>query len=183
MSPVGRFAATCGVALLLTGCGFRPVYAPPGQNAITGDIYVDIIPNRNGQLLRQALQARIDGSDDTPAHALELNVSYAEGAQAVGIQHDNTTTRLVVSGTATWTLRKPGGATIASGTQRSLDGANLIDGQFYYNSLNSEAIDRRVAENLADQIVLQLAAYFRAHPTAGQPGGMAGASDGTKAGG
>lgn len=164
----GRRHSLALLALLaLAGCGFRPLYAPPGQNALTGDIFVDIIPNRNGQLLRQALQARIDGSDDRPDHQLVLSVAYGEGAQAVGIQHDNTSTRLVVSGNANWTLRRLSGETLASGTQRALDGANLIEGQFYYNALNSEAIDRRVADNLADQIVLQLAAYFRAHPELG----------------
>jgi LPS-assembly lipoprotein len=162
-----RLLAGLTVAALvgLAGCGFRPVYAPPGAHRFTGDVYVDIIPNRNGQLLRQALQEQLDGSQESPSHGYILTVAYGEPGQAIGMRHDNTTSRLQINAFAIWSLRKvAGGATITSGTEHALDGANLIDGQFFYSDLNGEAINERVATNLANEIVLKLASYFRAHP-------------------
>jgi hypothetical protein len=40
----------------------------------------------------------------------------------------------------------------------------VIDEQFFYSDLSSEAIQRRMGDALADQIVQALAIYFRAHP-------------------
>jgi len=166
------FGLAC--VLGMTGCGFRPVYAPPGQPSVIGEVYIDIIPNRSGQLLRQALQAQLDGPEEQPAHGYELSVAYGVTGQAVGMVHNNTTDRSQTIGTANWTLRKAGagsfGATITSGLAHAADGADLIDGQFYYSDLNSEAIQERMATNLANQIVLQLAAYFREHPELSKPG-------------
>jgi hypothetical protein len=62
-------------------------------------------------------------------------------------------------------LKKAGflGATVASGSARALDGANDINSQFFYLDLSTEAINRRMGDALADQIVQQIAAYFRTH--------------------
>jgi LPS-assembly lipoprotein len=148
--------------LCLMGCGFHPLYAPGGAtNDRIGHVFVDVIPNRNGQLLRQALQERLDGPGEEEKHYV-LSVSY------IGIQSDNVSTRTRISGSADWVLRKPGlfGEKVASGTARSLDGTNSIAGQFFYGDLQGEAIDRRIGDSVAEQIVQQIAAYFRTHPKA-----------------
>ncbi len=40
----------------------------------------------------------------------------------------------------------------------------MIDAQFFYSDLASGAIDARMGQALADQIVQALAMYFRTHP-------------------
>jgi LPS-assembly lipoprotein len=160
-------AAAVGLALACAGCGFHPLYAPGGSTqAGLREVYVDVIPNRNGQLLRQALQRRLEGSEGGGNEHFELSVALTLASDAIGIQSDNSSSRTRYLGTAHWTLHKPGafGGKMASGTVRSLDGANVIDEQFFYSDLSGEAIQRRMGENLADQIVQALAAYFRAHP-------------------
>jgi LPS-assembly lipoprotein len=165
--PRPRIRLGLTTLLALAGCGFHPLYAPSGAtNTALSGVYVDIIPNRNGQLLRQALQERMDGPDDDVTKKYELAVTYAVGVEGIGIQADSSSNRTRVIGTAHWTLKQPGllGAKVISGTARSVDGADVVDAQFFYLSLAGQAIDRRMGDALANQIVQSLATYFRVHP-------------------
>jgi LPS-assembly lipoprotein len=158
------------LVLLTTGCGFHPLYGGgAAQSMRMASIYVDIIPNRSGQLLRQALQARLEGANDGVSKQFTLGVSFAESIQGLGVQSDNSTTRNRDIGTAVWSLHPAGNASvqIAGGTVRSLDGYNIIDEQFFYADLSEEAAERRLAGALADQIVTGLAVYFEQHPAQG----------------
>jgi LPS-assembly lipoprotein len=167
------------MAAALPGCGFRPVYlraadggAGPAQEGFAA-ISVALIPERFGQLVRQALQARLDQGGSGVARRYDLLVSPAFSAEALSIQPDNSATRIRLVGSATWALaaQDPRRTTLASGSARSLDGANVLDQQYFALDMEVESVQRRVAEALADQIVLQLASYFNkraaaAHPTA-----------------
>jgi LPS-assembly lipoprotein len=160
-------AAAFGAASLCGGCGFHPIYArdAAARRALPA-IYVNLLANRGGQLLRQALQARLDGTDDAVAKRFALTVAYGESLQVVNVQEDNSVTRLRNVGTATWTLLPYDGSAVklAGGTVRSVDGYNVIDEQFFYQNLEEEAVERRLADALADQIVLGLSVYFDKHP-------------------
>jgi LPS-assembly lipoprotein len=148
------------------GCGFHPLYAPGGA-AQTGlrDIFVDVIANRNGQELREALQRRVEGTGTDGSKQYELKVSLIFVGNPIGIQPDTSSDRTRFAGTANWTLLKAGQSVkVVSGSAHSLDGANVIDEQFFYSDLSSDAIQHRMAEALADQIVQQLAVYFHTHP-------------------
>jgi len=159
------------LAASLAACGFRPVYAPPSsqQGATLGAVFVDIIPNRTGQLLRQALQQRLEGSDGDVPKRYELGVLYGLTGEGLGTQADNSTTRQRDVATAIWSLRTagPAGTQITTGHARAVDGFNVIDEQFFYSDLAEDASQHRLAEALADQISQQIAVYFRAHPERG----------------
>ncbi len=155
------------LATALTSCGFHPLYAPGGtQQAALQAIYVPILPDRTGQLLRQALQARLEGDDSGVAKRYELTIAYTKTTANLDVQADNSTTRNRDVGTATWHLHPVGNTsdTLASGTVRSVDGYNIIDEQFFYMDLSEEAAQYRIADALADQIVTGLALYFHKHP-------------------
>ena len=128
-------------------------------------VFVDIIPNRSGQLLRQALQSRLEGSTSGVGKRYTLDVGYSESVQGVGVQSDNSTTRNRDVGNAVWSLHSADNSAvqIAGGSVRSLDGYNIIDEQFFYADLSQEAVQRRLAEALADQIVQGIAVYFNTH--------------------
>jgi LPS-assembly lipoprotein len=162
-----RLAGIAGLAAMLSGCGFHPLYLP-SANIPSGlaEIYVDIVPNRNGQLFRQALQERLQGTESEPRQHYVLSVNYVVAAQGIGIEADNASTRNRFIGTANWTLHEPGlgGEKIVSGIARTLDGNDSIVAQFFYSDLNQETVDKRIGEALADKITQQLAIYFRAHP-------------------
>ncbi len=163
---IGRRAMALGLAALVGGCGFHPVYGVAGPHQALASVYVGIIPNRSGQLLRQALQARLQGASTGVAQKYVLSVFYAEAIEGLGVQNDNSTTRNRNVGSATWSLHSVAdpGVAIAKGMVRSVDGYNVIDEQFFYQDLQQDAVEHRLAEALADQIVLNLGLYFDKHP-------------------
>ena len=156
------------LALLVSGCGFRPLYSSSGGVAGGEDhdlamIDVALIPNRSGQLLRQALQERLYGTGaDAPAKQYVLTVGFGVTGEAISEQEDSSVTRLRQFGSANWTLKRldPAQSFVASGAARSLDGVNIIDEQYFAADVEGESVARRMADTLADQITLQLAAYF-----------------------
>jgi LPS-assembly lipoprotein len=159
---------------LLGGCGFQPVYMPtasgtPGvaQRELAA-IQVAIIPDRPGQLLRQALQARFEGSGSGVARRYELRVGFGIAGDAIAILPNSNPTRIREIGSASWTLvaQDPARTTVTSGMAKAVDAYNLIDAQYFASDLENEVVQRRLAEALADQITMQLAVYFRRHAAA-----------------
>jgi LPS-assembly lipoprotein len=158
---------SAGLASVLSGCGFHPLYAPGGtQSAAMQAVYVDIIANRAGQLLRQALQQRLEGADGDVAKRYTLSVQFYEAAESLSVQSDNSNTRQRDIGRASWALFPLGSTTtvLAKGQARSVDGYNVIDEQYFYMDLSEEATQRRMAQALADQIAISLGVYFEKHP-------------------
>ena len=158
-------------ALLLAGCGFHPLYNGDGARAQAqggtvsahlDSIYVELIPNRLGQLLRQALQERLD-SDDGDRKTYSLAVAYSIDEEAISVLNSNSNTRTRAVGRGTWTLTAIAnpGVPLASGTVRVLDGFNTLDEQVFFSVLENEAVQRRLADNVADQITQRVATYFR----------------------
>lgn len=149
----------------LTGCGFRPIYATRDDGKVQdrlGDINVLLIPERSGQLLRQALQSRLERGGEGRAPRYDLSVQYVLSTEPIAIQRDNSTSRLRVIGTASWALLAQDAQrrTIANGTAREVDGYNFINQQFFASELTSQAVQRRLSEALAAQITTQLAMHF-----------------------
>ncbi len=152
----------------LSGCGFQPVYMPTasGKAGVAqrelAAIQVDIIPDRPGQLLRQALQDRLEMGSSGVARRYELSVAFGISGEGIAIQQDTSVTRIREIGTATWNLiaQDPGRTRLTSGYAKSVDAINLFDAQYFAADLENEAVQRRLAEALADQITLQLATFF-----------------------
>jgi LPS-assembly lipoprotein len=158
-----------GSGAALAGCGFQPVYMPtasgqpgPAQRELAA-INVTLIPDRPGMLLRQALQDRFEGAGDATARRYDLSVSFWISGSAVGMQPDTTITRVQLIGHATWTLlaEDPGRTNLTKGSARAADAENILDSQYFAADLETETIQKRLAAAVADQITLQLAAYFR----------------------
>lgn len=162
------------LAPALAACGFQPVYAPVGVQADSAAldglaaINVALIPERAGQLLRNALQERLERGGVAVARRYDLAVIYRFSSEAVGIQQDYSSTRWRFTGQATYTLtsQDPSRATLTGGIARSMDGLNVFDNQYFAADQESDVVQRRIAEAVADQIALQLAIYFRKHAAA-----------------
>ena len=170
---ITRRTLVAGCAAATSGCGFHPVYGSAGAGeGKLPEVYVGIIPNRPGQLLRQALQARLEGASSDVPKRYSLTVYYAESVQGLNVQADNSTTRNRDISTAAWALHlvdNPA-ATLASGTARSVDGYNILDEQFFYATQEQEETQRRQAEALANQIALALGVYFDRNTGLKKPG-------------
>jgi LPS-assembly lipoprotein len=157
-----------GAVAALGGCGFQPVYMPTasGKTGVAKrelqSVFVGIIPDRPGQQLRQALQERFGNDSGTPSQ-YDLRVTFAVAGEGIAIEPNAIATRLRLTGNATWTLsaRDPKHTPLISGTARSFDGINIIDAQYFAADLEVEAVQGRIAQNIADQITTQLAIWFR----------------------
>jgi len=177
--PVPRNDALCRRNLLpllllppLAACGFQPLYAG-GRDGTMGPAEADlaavdvgIIPDRSGQLLRQALQARFERGAAGLARRYDLNVALFISNEGIATLPNSANTRVRLIATASWTLKAqdPQRTTLDTGVARSVDGFNIIDEQFFAADIEQEAGQRRLTQALADQIVLQLAIYFKRHP-------------------
>ncbi len=151
----------------VAGCGWHPLYAPSAAGDARDKlarIEVAIIPERSGQLLRQALQARLqqDGAALSPAFVLDTR--YAVSQEGIGFTADNSFTRVRMIGTASFVLRglAPDGPTCVSGTVRDVDGFDEEDQQFFAADLEAETVQRRLAEAIAQAITTRLAMALRA---------------------
>ena len=158
-----------GSGAALAGCGFQPVYMPtasgqagPPQRELAA-INVGLIADRPGMLLRQALQERFEGDGTVAARHYDLSVQFWISGTGLGIQPDTTTTRIRLIGRANWALmaQDPAHTKLTSGSARAADALNNQDSQIFASDLENETIQKRLAEALADQITLQLAAFFR----------------------
>lgn len=169
---IGRRFLVVAAAAGLGGCGFRPLY---GRFGVTGgavgpelaSIYVKVMAERQGQLLRQALQQRLAGSDDSGTKLYELSGGLTIAAEAIGIQQDTSSTRTRLNASASWTLRKLdlANTTVTSGAARANDGININNQEYFAADLETSSAYRRLADTVADQIAQDLAIYFRTHPT------------------
>jgi LPS-assembly lipoprotein len=156
------------VGLALGGCGFHPLYGSAGNGAAApaeaglSQVSVGLIPERSGQLLREALQARFERGGGGVAARYDLAVSYAVSGDALAIQPDSSVSRVRLMGAAIWSLtaQDPQRRTLTTGTARAMDAYNLLNTQLFAADLDSEAVQRRLADTIAEQITLQLASWF-----------------------
>ncbi len=168
MIPRRALLAALGIPVL-SGCGFRPLYMQDPSGTVGGTtaemarIYVPVMPERSGQLLRQALQQRFEGAGSAQAKQYELVATFQIGAEGIAIQRDSSTSRIRLDGRSTWLLRTfaPGQPVVTQGNARVVDGYNIVNQQFFAAELENDVVVRRMATSLADQITIQLAAYFR----------------------
>jgi LPS-assembly lipoprotein len=161
-----RGVVTAALAALLGGCGFRSLYGTVGDEpdvqARLAEINVLLIPERAGQLLRQALQTRLERGGAGLGRRFDLSVQVAVGSDAIAVQRDSAVSRVRLTATANWRLLAldPQRSTLASGVARQVDGYNIINQQFFAAELTGSAVQRRMMEALADQITGLLAAHF-----------------------
>ena len=168
MRQIGR-RQVVALGLALSGCGFQPVYMPTatGKAGVAqrelAAIHVNLIPDRPGQELRQALQQRLELSGGDIKQRYDLQVGFSVSGEGIAIQDDNTATRVRLIGTALWTLTAQDSARtrLSHGFAKAVDAMNILDSQYFAADLENEAVQKRIAESLADQITIQLAAYFR----------------------
>jgi LPS-assembly lipoprotein len=153
----------------LSGCGFQPVYMPTASGAAgaaqreLAAIQVALIPDRPGQLLRQALQDRLEMGSSGVARRYDLKVSFWIAAEGIAVQQNDIATRLRETGNAIWTLsaQDVGRTRVTGGFAKAMDAVNIFNEQYFGADLENEALQKRVAGAIADQITMQLAIFFR----------------------
>jgi len=160
-----RSAVLVTVALLATGCGFRPLYGDPGgARASTAEqmAAIRILPLRDrlGQQMHNMLRDRLNprGQPRDPAYVLAVKLS--EVREELGIRKDETATRANLTLYANYTLRAASGDKILfTGQSSSVNSFNILSNQFASLFSESDAQTRALRE-LSDDIRTRLGLYF-----------------------
>lgn len=148
--------------MTLAGCGFRPVYGKhsidPAVQDELASISVGTIQNRDGQLTRNALVAKLNpkGQPSHPEYYLEVQISIYESEQA--LRKDDTSTRNQVTYNLIYNL-SDGERKLTIGNFSRTFSYDYLEGE-YNNITAHDDTARRAAESLAEDVRLSLAAYF-----------------------
>ncbi len=159
---------TSALTLTLVACGLSPVYGTFSQNAQStdvsaalNDIYIDNIPDRTGQKLRNHLIDSLvqSGHNSKADAAYKLSVSgVSESIYGIGIAKDATATRSQIRMSTTFTL-KQNEKTILTRTVTAVSSFNTLASQ-YTTLVTEEAARSQTITQLSDQIITQLELYF-----------------------
>lgn len=168
-------AAGLGITSL-GACGFQPLYGKQSAqkevavNDQLKNVFVANIPSRFGQEIRLALQKEMAGDGPERPEGYVLRVSATASLESVDVHEDNTSGRTRGVGWADWRLYRVGDMdnVLARGYARTMDGYNMYIEQYFAQTLNNETLYKRIGENLAHEITMQVAVWFKAHQSLGQ---------------
>lgn len=171
-SLTASLAAFAAAALLVSGCGYKPVYGE--QSAATvGDatraslasVKIAGIADRRGQLLRNYLLDRMTPRGEPGVPRYLLAVTTSETTRVTDSRPDGTATRADIIVVARYNLRD---ATtdllVFSERSEAIATYNLLTVRFASVSSEDEA-RRRAVELLADQISVQVALFLNRRHT------------------
>jgi len=151
-----RILTALALTVLLSACGFEPVYGPGGTGAqLQNRVLVDKPIDREGFLLVRQLEDRLGRPNDA-AYGLSILLSVGEEARA--IDPDGDIRRFHVIGTATYTLTDLGsGTALKTETVDNFVGYSATGTNVATLAARRDATERLMTI-LADEIVLQLQA-------------------------
>lgn len=161
----------CFAVLLLTSCGFTPLYGSSAA-AARHDVQdrlkavaINNIPNRDGQYLRNQLIDRFYGSGAAQNATYDLVVS---GLREHKLNLDTTknanATRAEMTIEAHFTLSdRTSGAVLIAGDLKAITSYNILTSQFTTRVTEDNA-RLNALKDLARQIELQIALYFDRTP-------------------
>lgn len=164
-----RVILSAVVTAPLAACGFQPVYMRtatgkpgPAQRELQ-TIHVNLISDRPGQLLRQALQQRLHGTEEKTNWDYDLGVLFWITGEGIAVLPDTTSTLTRLIAHASWVLlaRDAAHTPITAGSARALESYNTFDTQYFNNDLENQQVTQQLANQVADQITLRLATFFR----------------------
>lgn len=169
---VGAAAALAIASLLLTGCGFRPLYAKSatdaGVQSALSRVEVQEQKERVGFDVRSRLvELLAPGGGEGPAYDLAIRIK--ERQEGLAIEPDTSVTRYNFELTGFFVLReKASGKVMTKGSSRAVAAYNVVDSQFATEIAQRDVRDR-AARTLGEDIYKQLAIYFDRFPPAPAP--------------
>lgn len=161
-----RIVAFLLCAGLLAGCGFRPLLgSQSGSSAVSDDlaaIRITPIPDRSGQILRNALLDSLTPRGSAIASRYVLNIRLQEPRQTIALRRDDVISRSSYSAVATFDLVNRDGRKLAFGTSTFSTDYEIAVSEFATRSSLEDARSR-VMSLIADDIRNQLAAALARH--------------------
>jgi LPS-assembly lipoprotein len=157
--------------LLLSACGFRPLYgqfgANPGAQAIFASIYVEPIEAEGvGYELRSSLMDLLESSGNAGGARYRLQVDLKESHVGSNIQNEvvgglqeTTTTRYNYTLTAKYQLTDAKGTVVTKGEESTLTSYNVVNSAYATLAARQDA-RKRAADDVADHLRMALGVYF-----------------------
>lgn len=163
----GGIVGTIATAIIVAGCGFRPMYATddPGAGRVDvpsnlQNIFIPASRGRVEQLVYNNLRDRLNplGVPRQPRFRLDYSVSVLK--QPLAFAKDETATRQNVRVSVAFSLKNSSDNAVAfSGTVRALAAYNILRSQYATLAAEQNAEDRAIRE-VSDEIRLRIASYF-----------------------
>jgi LPS-assembly lipoprotein len=154
-----RIAALAALGILLSGCGFQPMY---GGNLAPelSSIYVEDIAERNGFELRTRLIDVLNSDGVVTGKRYRLKINLSESSQGIALQNDAAITRYNNWLEARYVLSDAGGTVLHQGRQSELSSYNVVQSPYATVAAEQDS-GKRAAQDLAERIRLELGAWFR----------------------
>lgn len=155
-----RFTLVFLCALLLAGCGFQPLLGrSSGASSMSDElaaIRVAPIPDRSGQLLRNALLDSLTPRGAAVASQYVLTIRLQEPRQTIALRRDDVISRSSYSAVATFDLADRKGLKITAGMSTFTTDYEITVSE-YATRASLEDARSRVLSLIADDIRNQLA--------------------------
>ncbi|HYD19449.1 MAG TPA: LPS assembly lipoprotein LptE [Patescibacteria group bacterium] len=154
------------LALLVAGCGFKPMYGEhagrfDAADARESGIEVANIPDRDGQYLRNQLIDRLNlkGRPGNAPYLLTVSPLRTELTN-LGIRKDATATRAMLQTSATMTLtERATGQVVLTRDVKAVGGYNQLDNQFA-TLVSKSSVLSHMLEEMADTITTEIGLFF-----------------------
>ncbi len=165
-------AASLASALIVSSCGFHPLYgnagAGGGPAGRLANIYVESIPERVGYELRNDLIDMFDTNGDATNSDYRLQLVLREVREPVGFRRDATITRFNYRLFARYELiERSSTRAVKSGEVRSITAYNVAQSPYATVAGEKDAQDR-AARDVAERIRTEIAVYFHNAPQTAQ---------------
>jgi LPS-assembly lipoprotein len=152
------------------GCGFHPLYGQWSSAAIStpelAAVDIDLIPNREGQLVRNSLLDKMQPQGPAPRALYKLTIGLSLQRDSFGIRTDQTATRGSLTMVAGYTITDlASGKAILTSSSRSVSSYNILDSDFATVISEDDAI-RRTAVDLSEEIKTRVAIFLSSRKTA-----------------
>ena len=135
-------------------------------------VKVGLITERQGQLMRRRLEEGLaPAGRGVVTTKYDLRVGLGYGVELQGFRRDGSPSRVRFNVTASWLLFDLGAPPreITRGTQRAFDAYDIPENQFFSADVARDTMERQLVEQLAQQILEQLAIHFRSAPQGAAP--------------
>jgi len=153
-----RIIALALAGTLLTGCGFRPMYATQasGARGYIGPVTIDTIPGKSGFELQTELE-RLLSVEKADTHPRRLSITLNEQFARVALRIDEASNRADLILVASYTLYDESGKTLVKGQADSIASYEVPLASSFGEVAAENDARERAASLLAERIRAELA--------------------------
>jgi LPS-assembly lipoprotein len=151
----------------MAGCGFSPLYGPSSLVEKTSQIKIELIPDREGQILRNNLMDMLNPYGQPAQVAYRLKAMPTFSRQEFGFRRDATAKRITIHVMVPFTLTDAQTGHILYQDQVEVSAGFSTGSKAETASLpqvvSEEDAKKRALEQAAREIKLLVTSYLRAH--------------------